>query len=319
MSRAAGSRVSRGSEAVSDAAPTPSHDNLYARGIVLVLLAGTAWSIAGLVVRLMHDVSEWQILLYRSLGLVVTLLAFIAIRSAGAVVHAFRAAGATAASGGLVLSGAFACWIFAMTHTTIANALFVLAAAPFIAAFLACIFLREPVRPVTLACMLTALAGIGLMVGEGIAVGSLAGNLFALGAATGFAGFSVILRAGRARDMTPAVCWAGLWGTALAAAMVGLGARGFAVSAHDLALCLLLGAVQVGLGLILYTIGSRQVPAGELALLSMTEVVLGPIWVWLGVGEVPSLYTLVGGAIVLGAITAQGIVGVRRQVSPRGA
>ena len=291
----------------------PVHDQHYARGVVLVLLAGTAWSIAGLVVRLMHDVSEWQILLYRSLALVATLLVYIALRAGPGVADTFRAAGPRAVAAGLCLGTAFTCWIFAMTHTTIANALFVLAAAPFIAAVLARVFLRERVRPVTIVCMLVAAAGIALMVGEGVALGSVAGDLFALGAATGFATFSVILRAGRATDMTPAVCWAGVWGTVLAAAMIGIGSRGFAISVHDLALCALLGMVQVGLGLILYTIGSRHVPAGELALLSMTEVVLGPIWVWLGVGEVPSVLTLAGGAVVLAAIVAQGLAGIRRR------
>jgi len=113
--------------------------------------------------------------------------------------------------------------------------------------------------------------------------------------------------------MTPAVCWAGVWGAVLGALMVGLTGAGFPVSVHDLALCALLGFVQVGLGLILFTIGSRHVPAGELTLLSLTEVVLGPIWVWVGVGEVPGTWTLIGGAIVLGAIATQSVAGTRRR------
>ena len=93
--------------------------------------------------------------------------------------------------------------------------------------------------------------------------------------------------------------------------MIAVNGGDLEVSQHDLLLCTMLGLVQVGLGLILYTLGSRHVPAGELALLSLTEVVLGPIWVWIGVGETPSLYTLIGGAIVLGAIAAQATLGIR--------
>ncbi len=288
-------------------------DPAYARGVALVLLAGVFWSIAGLVVRLIHEVVEWQILFYRSVALVIVLLCYVAARQGGAVVPAFRAAGRAAGLAGVFLGTGFACWIFAMTHTTIANALFVLSAAPFLSALLARLALGERVRRVTLACMAVSMAGIAVMVVEGIALGTLAGNLFALGAAAGFAAFSVTLRAGKAVDMTPAVCWAGVWSAVLGAVMLLAGGRGFAISAHDLALCALMGFVQVGMGLILYTIGSRHVPAAELTLLSLTEVVLGPVWVWWGVGEVPGLYTMLGGAIVLGAISVQAMSGIRRR------
>ena len=288
------------------------HDPAYTRGVTLVLLAGCCWSIAGLLVRLIDDANEWQILFYRSLTLIVVLLAYIALRNHGALIPAFRAAGRQGALAGAFLGVAFTCWIFAMTHTTIANALFVLSCAPFLAALLARIVLGERVRRITLVCMSVSMCGIAIMVVEGIALGTLWGNLFALGAACGFASFSVALRVGRAVDMTPAVCWAGIWSGLVAGVVLLLSARGFALSVHDFALCALMGSVQVGLGLILYTIGSRQVPAAELTLLSLTEVVLGPILVWVGVNEVPSPYTLLGGAIVLGALTAQALSGIRR-------
>ena len=288
-------------------------DPAYTRGVALALLAGVFWSIAGLVVRLIDDADEWQILFYRSLTLVLVLVAYIALRNCGRIVPAFKAAGGQAALAGVFLSVAFTCWIFAMTHTTIANALFVLSASPFIAALLARLVLGERVRRITLLCMGASVLGIGVMVAEGIMLGTLWGNLFALGAAAGSAAFSVALRVGRAVDMTPAVCWAGVWAGVFAGIVVLASARSFQLSAHDLAMCALMGSVQVGFGLILYTIGSRHVPAAELSLLSLTEVVLGPILVWLGVGEVPGFYTLVGGAIVLGAIAAQAISGIRRR------
>jgi len=303
--------------AVAQSLPLNS-DPAYSRGVVLVLLAGVCWSIAGLVVRLIHDAGEWTILFYRSLALVLILVLYIALRNGATVLPAFRAAGRTAALAGAFLSAGFACWIFAMTHTTIANALFVLSASPFLAALLARLVLGESVRRVTLVCMAASMIGIGVMVVEGVALGTLAGNLFALGAAAGFAAFSVTLRAGRGVDMTPAVCWAGIWATLLAAAVLLATGRGFAISVHDLGLCVLMGWVQVGLGLILYTIGSRHLPAAELTLLSLTEVVLGPVLVWLGVGERPSMLTLVGGAIVLGALAAQALSGVRRRRPPVG-
>jgi drug/metabolite transporter (DMT)-like permease len=281
--------------------------------VVLVLAAGCFWSVAGLVVRLMQEATEWQILFYRSVALVITLLLYLAIRNRGGLAAAFTRAGRRGALAGAFLSVGFACWIFAMTHTTIANALFVLSAAPFLAAVLARIFLGERVRSSTWLYMLIASLGVAVMVGEGAAVGTLRGNLYALAAATAFAAFSVTLRGGKSVDMTPAVCWAGIWAGIIGAAMLIGSQQSFAVSTHDLLLCALLGCVQVGLGLILFTAGSRHLPAGELNLLSLTEVVLGPVWVWLGVGEDPSPLTLLGGAIVLTAIVAQALHGVRRR------
>ncbi len=297
--------------AISEAIAT--HDEHYARGVTLVLIAGCFWSIAGLVVRLMHEATEWQILFYRSSALVITLLIYIGLRSRGKLVETFLQAGFHAYMAGAFLSIGFACWIFAMTHTTIANALFVLSAAPFLTAILARLFLGERVRQTTWLFMLLASVGVAVMVGEGAAIGTLAGNLYALGAATGFAAFTVTLRKGKKVDMTPAVCWAGIWGMFIAAVMLVGSHLSFNLSTHDILLCSLLGIVQVGLGLILFTAGSRYVPAAEITLLSLTEVVLGPIWVWIGVGETPSQLTLLGGAIVLSAIVAQAIHGVRKR------
>jgi drug/metabolite transporter (DMT)-like permease len=288
-------------------------DRDYARSVALVLVAGVLWSIAGLVVRLMNDASEWQILFYRSVFLIVALITYLTARNRGGLMPAFSAAGANAVWAGLFLGLGFASWIFAMTHTTIANALFILASSPLLAALVAKLLLGEAIRRITMACMIVSMLGIALMVGEGVVIGTLAGNLMALGASFAFALFTVTLRKGRAVDMTPAVCWAGIWAMLLAAMMLAITRRGFIISSHDLALCGMLGFVQVGLGLILFIIGSRHIPAGELTLLSMTEVVLGPVWVWIGVGEVPTRLTIVGGLIVLGAISAQALSGVRRR------
>ncbi len=296
----------------------PAQDQHYSKGIALVLVAGSFWSIAGLVVRLMHQTDEWQILFYRSIALIVTLLIYLAFNNGRGLVNSFREAGSVAVLAGAFLSVTFTCWIFAMTHTTIANALFVLSAAPFLTAILARWVLKEYVQPSTWMFMLLATSGVAVMVGEGIAIGTLTGNLFALCAATGFAAFSVTLRKGKAVDMTPAVCWAGVWSGLFGALMLLNTEYQFALSVHDILLCSLLGCVQVGLGLILYTAGSRYVPATEITLLSLTEVVLGPIWVWLGVGETPSHLTLVGGGIVLSAIVAQAIHGIRRKRPPIG-
>jgi len=86
----------------------------------------------------------------------------------------------------------------------------------------------------------------------------------------------------------------------------------FGISGHDLGLALLLGSAQLGAGFLLITLGARRVPAAEVPLLALTEVVLAPIWVWLWVSEVPGRLTLLGGAVVLAAVLGQAIIRLRR-------
>ncbi|ETW94912.1 MAG: hypothetical protein ETSY1_32830 [Candidatus Entotheonella factor] len=274
----------------------------HLRGVILVLVAGTFWSIGGIVVRLIEQAQPWQIVFYRSLTLMLTLTVWIAYRHRGQMGSAFRAAGGRAVIAGLCLSLGFTCWIFALTHTTVANALFLLTTQPFIAAILGRLILRERVAPITWAAMTLALIGVAIMVNEGITLGAIWGDLLALAAALSISSFTIALRSGKSTDMFPAVWWGGGFATLIAAVMLGAGAQSVWVSGWDLGLCTLLGMVQVGFGLIAYTAGSRYLPAAELTLLSLTEVLLGPIWVWIGVGEVPSRPTLFGGIIVLTAV-----------------
>jgi drug/metabolite transporter, DME family len=288
-------------------------DPAYSRGVVLVLLAGCALSSAGLIIRLMEAAGGWQILFWRSAAMVPALLLVIAVRRRGRVVEAFRAAGWNGIVGGLCAAAGFTGFVFAVLHTSVANVLFILSVAPFFTALLAWVVLGEAVRRRTWWGMSLALAGVGVMVADGLTGRGLTGDLIALLATVGFAGFSVALRRGRDVDMLPTVVIAGLLSMLLAAVASG---GELALSPRDLLLCLVLGLVQLTLGLTLFTLGSRHVPAAELTLLSLTEVVLGPIWVWLGVGEVPSPLTLAGGALVLGAVAYQALGGVRRKRPP---
>ena len=285
-------------------APDDQHAvrRIHLKGVVLVLLAGTFWSISGIVVRLLQHALPWQIVFYRSLTLMLTLTVWIAYRQRGQIVAAFRAAGAQAVRAGLCLSLGFTCWIFALAYTTVANALFLLTTQPFIVAILGRLLLGERVPRITWVTMTLALTGVGIMVRDGLAVGSLWGDLMALAAAFSISGFTVALRQGKDIDMFPAVWWGGGFAALTAATMLVSSSQSVWVSGWDLGMCSLLGVVQIGFGLIAFTAGSRYLPAAELALLSLTEVLLGPVWVWLGVGEVPSGAALLGGVFVLAAV-----------------
>lgn len=176
----------------------------YALGVVCVLAAGTLWSLMGLGLRQIEGASVWAILFWRSAGMVPVLLAYIALRSGGRPWLALRSVGLAGVVGGIGLVFAFAGAIFAIQTTTVANAVFLFTASPFVAAILAWILLGERVRPATWASIGLAVIGMFVMVREGLAMGEAAGNIAALLSALGFGAFSVALRWGRLSDMVPA-------------------------------------------------------------------------------------------------------------------
>lgn len=300
---------------VSEDAAAARSDPLYARGIVLIMAAGGFWSLGGLLFRLVEEATVWQVLLVRSVTLSLTLFCVMAARHRGAVFGEFRTAGWPAVVGGCSLGITFTGFLFSLAHTTVANAVFILSAAPFVAAPLAWLVLGERVRGATWAAMAVAVVGVGVMVAGGVRAGLVFGNLMALMTAVGFAVFAVSLRYGRRVDMLPTVCVAGV----ITAVASGVMAESYIYTARDFGLSAAMGVVQIGAGMILFTMGSRHVPAAELTFLSLTEVVLAPIWVWLAMGEAPSVPTLVGGAIVFAAITGRALSGMRRTPPPLGA
>lgn len=288
----------------------------YATGLLLVALAGVCWSLMPLGIRLIESGTVWHILFYRSLGMVPMVFALMAWRSRGHPLRVIGKAGMTGVAGGASLVLAYACGIGAIQLTSVANAAFLFATAPLMAALLSYVLLRESVRKATWLAMAVGLAGIGFMVADSFTTGNWAGDVVALGAALGFALFTVALRRGRAGDMLPVIVLGGLFAAALAAFMLWRNGQGFALPANEIALALALGFVALGLGMVLYTFGSRVVPGAELALLAMTEVVLGPIWVWLFLGETAKVATLIGGAILLGALVFNALSGLRRRPPP---
>lgn len=268
---------------------------------MLVVAAGTIWSVAGPLVRAIEAADVWQILFFKSLWMTVTLGgAFLVRHRAGSMV-VLRASGRWVLIGGLCIAGGSSGWILSITTTTVANTLLLQAAGPFVAALLAWAVLGERTGASTWVAMTVAMAGVAVMVGDGALDGRLFGNVAGLGAVIAFGGFAVSLRAARLFDMTPALCLGGFIAMAVAAGM----ADDLAIGLYDHALCFVMGSLETGLGLMLFTIGARYVPAGELVLLSLIEVFLGPLIVWAIFGEVPALGTLAGGALIIAAIAGQ--------------
>jgi drug/metabolite transporter, DME family len=291
----------------------------YSTGVFCVITAGTLWSLMGLALRQIDGASVWAILFWRSVGMVPVLLAYITWSSHGKPIKAIRNIGIAGTIGGAGLVFAFAGAIYAIQSTTIANAVFLFTASPFVAAILGWILLREQVRPATWAAIALAIAGMFIMVREGLAIGAMRGNIAALLSAAGFGAFSVALRWGKLSDMTPAILLGGLFSIIAAAIVLTLQGQPIIVSTHDMILSMAIGAIILATGLSLYTLGSRVIPAADLTLISMVEVMLAPVWVWLFLNETASLNTFIGGAILLVAVAFNALSGARaRGLRPAG-
>ena len=287
------------------------------RGLIFVFMAGVLWSTVGLGIRLIDEATVWQILLYRSISLSLFLATVIYLRSRANLFKVVKAAGLPGCIAGLALVGAYSGGIYGIQSTSVANAMLLFASAPFMAAILGWIFLREKVRKATWIAILFAILGIGIMVQDKTQGGvALLGNLAALGSAFGFAVFTVALRWGRSGDMLPAVFLSGIFAIFITSSICLLSGLSFQISGNDITISMGMGVFQVGAGLVLYTLGSKTLPAAELTLLSLAEVLLGPLWVYLFLNEVATLNTLLGGLVLLLAIAGNAISGARRKPPP---
>ena len=285
----------------------------YKRGLLLVFMAGVLWSTVGLGIRMIEDATVWQILLYRSVSLSAFLAIVIYLRSKVSPVAIVFRSNSNTHIAGMSLVAAYSGGIFAIQNTSVANAMLLFATAPFLAAILGCLVLRERVRAFTWFAILISFLGIGIMVYDQSNSMVLFGSLAALGSALGFAIFTVALRHGRAGDMLPSVFLSGIYAILITGSICALMDLKFLLSLSDGSIAMGMGIFQVGAGLILYTIGSKTLPAVELTLLSLAEVILGPLWVFFFLNETASGNTLIGGAILLLAIAGNALSGARRK------
>ncbi|GJL83024.1 MAG: membrane protein [marine bacterium B5-7] len=271
----------------------------YIHGVLLVILGGSFLSLAGVLLRHIESADGWQILFYRSVSFFVTLTLIVIFRYRRATWDAFVKVGARGIGVAVALGLGSCCYVFAMLNTTVANVVFIVGASPLVTAGIARLVLKEQITSTSLVTMLCALGGIGLMFSDGFISGGMIGNVMAIGVMLTFTIFLLLVRDGRRIDMIPATCMAGLVAAAIAAVM----ADTLLISSHDFLIALTLGSVQFGVGFILLTIGARYIPAAEVALFSLSEAVLAPIWVWIGVNEVPSTVSATGAAVVLVSVT----------------
>ena len=270
-------------------------------GRLAILLAAVAWSTAGLGQRGL-DASAVTQVAGRAFFAALALFALVLAMERRGTVRAFLGMGRSGLAMTVFLAISSGAFLLALNHTSVANVLFMQAAAPMMAALLGWVLISEPVDGRTWAALLLAGAGVAVM-----AAGSLDAGIAAVGLpllmTASFAVVIVIARHRRDVSMMPATCASQALVVVVCAPFVTLGS----VSGSDWAILAALGVGQMGLGLAFLTIGARLIPPAQVALISLLEVVLGPLWVWLAYGERPSSATLVGGAIVVAAVVVQAV------------
>lgn len=270
----------------------------YRTGAGLILAAGLLWSMQGPIISLIGHTGSWALLMWRSIGLLAVLLAYLTVQ--GGALRQIRGLGAAGVIGALGLVLAYGGAIFAFQSTSVAKTVLLFSASPFFAAILGRIFLGQRVRWVTWVSILLATAGISWMVKDSLTGGSGIGDLAALGSALGFAIFTVAL--GRGGAMYPTIALGAFFAILAGGAMALILGQPIVTTGGDIGLALFMGMVTLSGGMILFSMGSRVVPAASATLMSLVEVFLAPVWMWMFFGQGISANTAIGGAIVLAAV-----------------
>jgi drug/metabolite transporter (DMT)-like permease len=270
----------------------------HLRGISLVAGAALLWSTGGLIVRSLETADTWTIVFWRSATASLFLLLYMAIRHGRQVPHLFLHMGWPGLIVALCYTSASISLIIALSHTSVAKTLIIVSSAPFLTALLGRIVLGERVAWLSWIAIAASAGGIALMVSESYGHGSIMGDLAASAIAVAQAIAVVTMRRHRDIRMMPGM----LVATSLAALIALPLAGRLVVSVHDAVLLTLFGAGQLGLGLAMFSAGAALIPAAQAALLNVVEPILGPLWVWIALGERPSDSALLGGAIVLAAL-----------------
>ena len=270
--------------------------------VPVVLFAGLLWSFGPLVVRYMNDphLVPWQYIFGRGLTIFILLNLYLYFEEGTNFYKNYKRIGKSGLIGGIGLGIAMISFIYSITNTSAAITLLCLAAMPFFTALLAFLFLKEKISLNVWISIIIASIGIIIMAIGNTEKNSLIGFIFGITSSIGFSVFSVTLRWRKETPKFTTVAVAGLFCFIFAAFMILIKNQQFFSTSYNSTMFSLHGTL-VCLGLILYSIGSKAIPAAELTLLSLTEVIGGIFWVWLpflGINEVPSTNTIIGGFLI---------------------
>jgi drug/metabolite transporter (DMT)-like permease len=271
----------------------------YLRGVFVVLAATVLWSLSGIFVRLTDEATAWQMTAWRAGSTAVALFIFLCLRYRGDVWRRFRQLEPRAllASAGFFAVGS-TLYVLSLNLTTVANVACLASTAPIFTVVLARIFAGERTGPLAWTATVLALVGVAVIFWNDMDSGNTPGNLLSLVVAFCFSGQTVALRRFRSMDMVPAICI----GAAVVFLGVGVVAGNLAATGHDIFILVAMGIVQLAAPLVLFVRAARYVPAVQLSLIALLDVVFNPLWAWIGVGEAPGPSAFLGGGIIVGAV-----------------
>tara|TARA_B110001452_G_scaffold162437_1_gene135194 strand:- start:151 stop:1056 length:906 start_codon:yes stop_codon:yes gene_type:complete len=267
--------------------------------IPVVLFAGLLWSFGPLVVRYMDDPGSvpWQYIFARGFTIFTVLNLYLFFEEGKNFYKNYFRVGLSGLIGGCGLGIAMITFIYSITNTTAAVTLLCLAAMPFFTALLGFLFLKERISFNVWIAIVIATIGIIIIAFGNTEKNSLIGLIFGMTSSIGFSVFSVTLRWRKETPKFTTVAIAGFVCVFIASIFIIINKGSFFSTSYNGSLFSLHGTI-VCMGLILYSIGSKAIPAAELTLLSLTEVIGGIFWVWLplfGINEIPSTNTIIGG------------------------
>jgi len=279
----------------------------YRLGLIFVTTSAIAWSTAGLFTRII-PLDAWTILAWRGIFGALALAVLILAMERGWAWANVKRMGWPGWTFAIVSGVGMIMFVTSLRHTTVAHNAVIYATVPFIAAGLAWLVMRERPDASAVAASLVALVGVAIMVGLGTE-GGLLGDILALGMTICLAIMMVIARRYPGVPVMPAACLSALLSALACLPMSGA----LAVSGEELLLLAFFGVINSAVGLGLFTLGAKHLPAIETALIGSLDAPLAPLWVWLFFAETPSTATLAGGAIVFAAVTAHVLAGARKR------
>ncbi len=288
----------------------PSHRT----ALLLMICVAVLWSTAGVLTRQLDAARGFEVTFWRSLFAAIYVVLAMGVQHNTGALKKLLSVGRFGFVSGVMWAIMFCCFMIALTMTTVANTLIVMSVSPLLTAFFAWIFLRQKILTRTWLAIAVALAGMVWMFAGGMSqvdgIG-LTGMLIAMGIPVAASVNVIVLKkGGHALDLAPAVM---IGGVISALAMLPF-ALPFQASTHDLLLLAVLGVFQLGFPCMLMVRATRSLSAPEVSLLALVEVLLGPIWAWLGAGEVPANATIYGGAVVLAALAWNEFAAIKEMV-----
>jgi drug/metabolite transporter (DMT)-like permease len=294
--------------------------NNYFLGFVLVVISGLVWSLGAPLVRFLEDAEHYRLpfLFYRGITLFLVVIAYALLREGRNFLNSLKRIDIWSVFGGLVLSLTMFGWIYALTTTTVAVSLLMLALAPILTAFLGYLILGENLSRVTLVNMVIVVGGVFVMVWDAEKSSTLIGATYGFFVALGFAVYTITIRHNPEipKLLTPAL--AGLFSVILVSILLVATGTSFEMPPINIGISFI-HSVVIAVGLILFGLGAKYLPSAELVLLTLLEVVAGIFWAWLpiiGINEIPETNTIIGGLFILTAIVLQGINARKQHIIP---